>query len=117
MVKSMIDFYKIPKKIKCEASNLKLKGNENYCAKCSYLELFWSAFFRIRTEWREIFRICPYLDRMREGADQNNSEYEHFLRSGRVMNKKSHQQRRPQSNFKKIAAAPHDFSGKFYNRN
>ena len=29
------------------------------------LELFWSAFFRIRTEYGEI----------RENADQNNSEY------------------------------------------
>ena len=29
-----------------------------------------------------IFRISPYSVRMRENADQNNSEYEHFLRSG-----------------------------------
>ena len=57
MVKSMTDFYKIPKKIKCEASNLKLKGNENYYLKCSYLELFWSAFFLIRTEYRGIFMV------------------------------------------------------------
>ena len=32
--------------------------------KCLYSELFWSAFFRIRTEYGEILR-----------ADQNNSEY------------------------------------------
>ena len=40
--------------------------------KCPYLELFWSAFSRILTE---------YLLRMRENADQNNSEYGHFSRS------------------------------------
>ena len=40
--------------------------------KCPYSELFWSAFSRIWTEYREI---------LRKNADQNNSEYEHFLRS------------------------------------
>ena len=40
--------------------------------KCSYSELFWSSFSRIWTE---------YSVQMRENADQNNSEYEHFLRS------------------------------------
>ena len=34
---------------------------------CPYQELFWSAFSRIRTEYEQI--------------PQNNSEYEHFLRS------------------------------------
>ena len=38
--------------------------------KCPYTELFWSAFSRIRTE---------YGVEMRENADQNNSEYGHFL--------------------------------------
>ena len=37
-----------------------------------YSELFWSAFSRIRTEYGEIRSIQ---------ADQNNSEYKHFLRS------------------------------------
>ena len=49
--------------------------------KCLYLELFWSAFSRIRTEYGEILLISPYSVRMRENADQNNSEYKHFLRS------------------------------------
>ena len=48
---------------------------------CSYSELFWSAFSRIRTEYEEILRISPYLVRMRENADKINSEYGHFLRS------------------------------------
>ena len=49
--------------------------------KCSYLELFWSGFFHIRTEYREILVISPYSVRMRENAYQNNSEYGHFLRN------------------------------------
>ena len=36
-------------------------------------ELFWSAFSSIS--------ISPYSFRMQESADQNNSEYAHFLRS------------------------------------
>ena len=39
---------------------------------CPYSELFWSTFSRIRTE---------YSVRMRENADQNNSEYRHSFRS------------------------------------
>ena len=42
---------------------------------CPYSELFWSSFSRIRTEYEEI----PV--QMLENADQNNSEYGHFLRS------------------------------------
>ena len=49
--------------------------------KCSYLELFWSAFFRIWTEYLQTLRISPYSVWMRENADQNNSEYGHFSRS------------------------------------
>ena len=49
--------------------------------KCLYSELFWSAFFLIWTEYGEILRISPYSVRMRENADQNNSEYGRFLRS------------------------------------
>ena len=48
--------------------------------KCPYSELFWSAFSRIRTEYGEIPSISPYSFRMRENADQNNSEYGHFSR-------------------------------------
>ena len=64
------------------------KGNiyenlRNYALreKCPYLELFWFAFSRIRTEYGETHRISPESVRMRENADQNNLEYEHFLRS------------------------------------
>ena len=49
--------------------------------KCPYSELFWSAFSSIRTEYGEIRSISPYSVRMRENADQNNSEYVHFSRS------------------------------------
>ena len=49
--------------------------------KCPDSELLWSVFSCIRTEYGEILRISPYSVRMRENADQNNSEYGHFLRS------------------------------------
>ena len=45
------------------------------------MELFWSVFCGIRTKYGEIRSIFPYSVRMRENADQNNSEYGHFLRS------------------------------------
>ena len=48
---------------------------------CPHSELFWSAISRIRTEYGEIQSISPYSVRIRENTDQNNSEYEHFLRS------------------------------------
>ena len=35
-------------------------------------------FFRIRNEYREIRSISPYSARMRENANQSNSEYRHF---------------------------------------
>ena len=53
--------------------------------KCPYSELFWSAFSRIRTEYGEILPISPYSVRMRENADQNNSEYGQFLRCERYI--------------------------------
>ena len=49
--------------------------------KCPYLELFLSTSSHIRTEYGEIRSICPYSVRIRENADQNNSEYGHILRS------------------------------------
>ena len=49
--------------------------------KCPYLELFWSLFPRIRTDYGEIWWISPYLVQMRENTDRNNSEYGHFSRS------------------------------------
>ena len=48
---------------------------------CPYSELFWSVFCHIHTKYGEIFHISPYESQMRENADQNNSEYGHFLRS------------------------------------
>ena len=48
---------------------------------CPYLELFWPAFSRVRTEYGEIQSISPYSVRMLENTDQNNSEYGYFLRS------------------------------------
>ena len=62
--------------------------NSIFCAtiaslrkKFPYSELFWSVFFHIWTEYGKIRSISPYLVRMRENADQNNSEYGHFSRS------------------------------------
>ena len=49
--------------------------------KCPYSELFWSLFYRIRTEYGEILPISPYLVQKWEYTDHNNSEYGHFLRS------------------------------------
>ena len=48
--------------------------------KCPYSELFSSVFSRIRTEYVEI-STSRYSVRMRENADQNNSEYGRFSRS------------------------------------
>ena len=58
--------------------------------KCPYSELFWSTFSRIRTEQGEIVRISPYLVQMRENADQNNSEYGHFIRSASFFQLRQH---------------------------
>ena len=49
--------------------------------KSGNLELFWSTLSRIRTEYGEILLTSPYWVRMRENADQNNSEYGQFSRS------------------------------------
>ena len=60
-------------------------GNEKYSLreKCPYSEFFWSAFSRIRTEYREISSISPYSVQMRENTDRKNPEYGHFSRSDR----------------------------------
>ena len=52
--------------------------------KCPYSELFWSAFSRIRTEYREKLSISPYSVQMQENADQSNSKYGHFLCSATI---------------------------------
>ena len=36
---------------------------------CPYSELLWSVFSGIRTEYGEIWSICPYSVRMRENTD------------------------------------------------
>ena len=51
------------------------------CKICLYLELFWSIFPRIWTEYAEIRSTSPYSVEMRENTDQNNSEYGHISRS------------------------------------
>ena len=47
------------------------KGAQPLRKKCPYSELFWSAFF-------------PHMGKQRKNADQNNSEYGHFLHSEHV---------------------------------
>ena len=47
--------------------------NQTLRVKCPYLEIFWSIFSHIWTEYGEIFHIVLYSVRMRENADQNNS--------------------------------------------
>ena len=46
-----------------------------------YSEFFWFVFFRIRTEYREIWSISLYSVQMRENTDQKNSENGHFSSS------------------------------------
>ena len=60
---------------------VKIKWKYSLREKCPYLELFWSAFSRIRTKYGEILSISPYSVRMHENVDQNNSEYGLFLRN------------------------------------
>ena len=52
--------------------------------KCPYSKLFRSAFSRICNEYGEMRSISPHSVKIRENADQNNSEYGHLLRSGRL---------------------------------
>ena len=47
--------------------------HDSLCKKCSYSELFWSAFFRIRTKYGEILRIFTAFSRIR-------TEYGEILR-------------------------------------
>ena len=64
-----------------EGRVLHVEVKQSLRKKCPYSELFWSAFSRIWTEYREILYISPYSLQIRENADQNNSECGHFLRS------------------------------------
>ena len=60
------ELYKIS--IKKKALPFTLRKN------CPYLELFWSVFSRIRTEYEDILPISPFSVQMRENKDQNNSK-------------------------------------------
>ena len=61
---------------------------QKHCIKkCPYSALFWSVFSRIRTEYEEMRNISPYSVRMREDADQNNSEYGLFSCSVLIVSK------------------------------
>ena len=54
--------------------------------KCPYSELFWSAFFL------HFPASSPKMEKCGKNADENNSEYEHFLRStGKVLWKIDHE--------------------------
>ena len=44
-----------------------------------FLELLCFIFSHIRTEYGEIWSISPYYVKMRENADQNDSEYGQFF--------------------------------------
>ena len=48
------------------------------CQRGTNLEISWSVFSRIRTEYGEIRSISRYSVRMRENTDQNNLESEHI---------------------------------------
>ena len=49
-----------------------------------YSEWFWSAYSRIRTEYKGILRTSAHSVQMQENTDQNNSEYRHFLHSALI---------------------------------
>ena len=61
----------------------KINGN-TLCEKCPCLELFWSVFSRIWTEYGEILECGPNSVEMLENADQKNPDYDHFSRSDRL---------------------------------
>ena len=64
-------------------SVIKLSWSSTLRKKYLYSEFFWSVFFRIRTEYKDLWSKFPYSVRMRKNEDQKNSEYGHFLRSAR----------------------------------
>ena len=59
----MANFFELPKRVKKEKSK-SLRKN------CPYLELFWSVFSRIWTEYGKIQSISPYSVRLQESTDQ-----------------------------------------------
>ena len=51
------------------------------CEKCPYLDFFWSIFWLIRTEYRDLRCKSSYSVEMRKITDRNNFKDLHFLRS------------------------------------
>ena len=47
---------------------------------------FWSAFSRIRTEYRHLVRKSPYSAKYRKMRTRKKSLFGHFLRSNHVQN-------------------------------
>ena len=70
-------------------ATLKLRWKKALREKCPYLELFWSSFFRIWTQYEEVRLISPYSVRIQENTDQKNSEYGHLSRSEALLIKKA----------------------------
>ena len=68
-----INFWKKPFEIAFVCVNLWLRK------KCPYSELFWSAFSRIGLNTESVFSLNAR--KCGKNADQNNSEYGHFLRN------------------------------------
>ena len=59
----MANFFELPKRVKKEKSKSLRKNGP-------YLELFWSVFSRIWTEYGKIQSISPYSVRLQESTDQ-----------------------------------------------
>ena len=51
----------------------------------AYLELFWSLFPSIRTEYGKIWSISPYSFQKRKNIDHNNPDYGHFSLSAKYI--------------------------------
>ena len=59
----------------------RVKNMELHCVQrreCPYSEFFWSIFFDIRTEYRDLQSKSSHSVQMPEKKRQKNSEYEHF---------------------------------------
>ena len=67
-------------KIDLPKNNRVLQQTPPLREKFQYSEFSWSLFSRIQTDYAETRSIFPYSVGMRENADQENSEYGHFLR-------------------------------------
>ena len=69
--------------IHCSSNTIEMRKivittSASLCKKWPYSEFFWSAFSCIRTEYGNLQSKSPYSVRMRENADQKNSEYGYF---------------------------------------